>query len=73
MQDLNVIIDQNNKAAERDIPQQLAAGKHVVAEYAGVSYIAHHVFDNAEQAQHKQAQLNAAGGSSHAKLFSPAI
>jgi len=71
MQDINVIAKINAEAAERDIPQQLANGKHVVAEFAGLHYVAHHVFDTAEKAQHKAAQLNAEGGSTHARTFSP--
>lgn len=74
MQDLNVINKLNNEAVERDIPRQLAAGRTVVAEYNGVTFVGYETFsgDHAEaEAQAKVAELAARRDSSHGKIFRP--
>lgn len=71
MNDLNTISRLNAEAAERDIAPQLKAGKYVVAEYTGLHYVAHHVFDTEDAALEKQEAINGATNSSHAKLLRP--
>lgn len=74
MNDLNQINKQNNEAIERDIPNQLAAGKIVVAEYTGLHFVGYETFsgENAEaEAQKKVADLAARHDSSHGKIFRP--
>lgn len=51
MQALETIARQNAAATERDIPNQQAAGKHVVAQYAGLNFIGYQAFDTEKQAQ----------------------
>jgi len=51
MNDLNTIIRLNAEAQAAEIPKAHAAGKFVVARYAGLSYVGHSDFDTAAQAQ----------------------
>ena len=74
MQDLNVINKQNNEAIDRDIPRQLAEGKTVVAEYAGLHFVGYETFSgpNAEaDAQAKVKELESRHDSSHGRIFRP--
>lgn len=50
MQDIEIIERQNNAAVQRDIPNQQAAGKHVVAQYAGLNFIGYQAFDTEKDA-----------------------
>lgn len=75
MQDLNIINQQNNEAIERDIPRQLADGKTVVAEYAGLHFVGYETFSgpNAEaDAEARVKELEARHDSSHGRIFRPA-
>ena len=71
MNDIDVISRKNAEAAQRDIPTQVAAGKFVVAEYAGLHYISHSVFDDASAAQSRATAVNAEIGQ-RAVVHSPA-
>lgn len=71
MQDLETINRLNAEAIERDIPRQQAKGKFVVAEYAGVHFVGYSTHTERSSAEHKLAQLNASGTSTHGKLFEP--
>ena len=62
MNDLNVIERKNTEAALRDIPSQVALGKYVVAEYDGLHYLTHSVFDTAAEASDRQAIVAASLG-----------
>lgn len=73
MQDLNVINKLNNEAVQRDIPNQLAAGKHVVAEYAGLHFIGSSAFDTLAEAEARKKSLDDKGiPGNRAEILSPA-
>ncbi len=57
MNDLNQITRQNAEATQRDIPVQQAAGKFVVAEYAGLHYVGHQTFDTEREANAHAASI----------------
>lgn len=63
MNDLHIIAKQNAKATEAAVPREVAAGKHVVVEYLGLSFIGHRSFDNADAAKAYSAKEIAARGS----------
>ena len=74
MQDLEIINKLNAEAIERSIPQQLAAGRVVVAEYAGLHFIGFETFSGETalaDAQAKLAKLNSSNDGTHGKLFTP--
>ena len=65
MNDLNVIQRKNSEASSRDIPNQIAAGKTVVAEYHGLHYVGHEAFDGpdaAEKAAARKIEIEALPG-----------
>lgn len=70
MQDLNVITKLNAEAVERDIPQQQANGKYVVAEYAGLHFIGYHLFDSEAEANKQAAEIGLQP-SGRARVFNP--
>lgn len=70
MNDLNVIARQNAQAIERDIPTQQAAGKYVVAEYAGLHFVGYHCFDKEVDANSKAAELGNEVGK-RAQVYNP--
>lgn len=72
MQDLNVISKINAEAAQRDIPVQQAAGKYVVAEYSGLHYVAHHVFDTEVDANAKAIEIGNKVGQ-RASVYNPTV
>lgn len=78
MNDLNTINRQNAEAIKRNIPQLLAAGHHVVLEYAGLHFIGTHTFKGdtpegtaLQRAQARLQELNARNDSTRAELKSP--
>lgn len=58
MNDINIISKINSQAAQRDIPDQVAAGRFVVAEYAGLHYVNHTVFNDKASADLRVAEVN---------------
>lgn len=72
MDSLDIISRKNSEAAQRDIPAQVDAGKHVVAEYAGLHYISHSVFDDEIAARLRASEINAEIGQ-RAVVHSPAV
>lgn len=76
MQDLEVIHKLNAEAIERSIPQQLAAGRTVVAEYSGVHFVGFSTFTGdtaAADAQAKLTELNSRNDGTHGKIFRPEV
>ena len=76
MHDLNTINRLTAEAVERSIPQHLAAGRTVVAEYAGLHFVGFETFsgDNADtEAQARADEINSRGDSSHAKIVRPTV
>lgn len=74
MQDIQVIAKLNAEAVERSIPQQLAAGRTVVAEYSGLTFVGFETFsgENAERdARAKLNELNNRNDGSHGKIIRP--
>lgn len=71
MNDLNQINENNARAIEREIPAQLAAGKFVVAEYAGLHFIRFETFDTEGPARDKLETLRGRSDSTWGKLFTP--
>ena len=75
MRCLHDIDYRNALAIEASIPRQLAAGKHVVAEYSAAGFQGYETFsgDNAEQmARAKVLAINCGlGAPTYARLFSP--
>ncbi len=74
MQDLHIINKLNAEAIERSIPQQLAAGRTVVAEYAGLHFVGYETFsgENAEaEAQAKADEIASRGYTYTAKILRP--
>lgn len=72
MRDLSQIAEQNARASQNEIASATAAGRHAVARYTGLHYISHEEFDTREQADKHAEDIEAQGGSNHAKVFSPA-
>lgn len=71
MNDLYAIKKQNAAAVQRDIPNQLAKGKFIAAEYTGLHFVGYHAYDTLAEAQAKATEINARGDSSHSKVQSP--
>lgn len=72
MQDLNVINKLNNEAVLRDVPNQQAAGKFVVLEYAGLTFVGHSVHDTEAEANAKAAELaNPNSPTTRARVITP--
>ena len=70
MQDLDQIRKINSEAHERDIPNQQANGKYVVAEYHGLHYIGYTTHDSEVQANAKACEIGLEPGR-RAKVFTP--
>lgn len=71
MQALETIERQNNEAVQRDIPAQQAAGKHVIAEYAGLNFTGYQAFDTEKDAlAHASAYQNQTPGN-RVEYFAP--
>ena len=71
MQDLNTIIKVNREAIERDIPKQQAAGKYVVAQYAGLNFFGYSVHDTEAERNQAAIDYTNAGPSNRTELFNP--
>lgn len=71
MQDLNVINKLNNEAIQRDIPKQQAAGKYVVAQFAGLSFIGYSVHDTEGARNQAAIDHTNASPTNRAELFNP--
>jgi len=67
MNGLEVIVKQNNKAAEEAIAG--TTRKYLVAEYAGLHAIDYTAYDTEEEAKQAIAAIEAKGPGSQAKLF----
>jgi len=71
MNDLHTIQKLNSQAVERDIPNQLAKGKFVVAEYTGLHFTSHSVHDTEVEANAKACEIGQEVGK-RAKVHRPA-
>lgn len=71
MNDLYQIQKANTAAVQRDIPNKLAKGRFVAAEYTGLHFVGYHDYATLGEAQAKADEINARGDSSHAKVQSP--
>ncbi len=70
MQDIAIFARLNAEATERAIPQEVAKGKHVVAQYEGLAFFGHKAFDTRAEAEAYAADLNKQVGTS-TKIHSP--
>ncbi len=68
MNGLEVIVKQNNKAAEEAI-RTSGTNKYLVAEYAGLHAVDYSAYSTEEEANAAIAQINAKGPGVTAKLF----
>lgn len=71
MNDLNTIIRQNAKAVEASIPQYVADGKHVVARYAGLSFVDFSTHDSLEEAEVAANEYSSASPDRSTRIHSP--
>ncbi|CAB4124560.1 hypothetical protein UFOVP61_18 [uncultured Caudovirales phage] len=72
MQDLNIITKLNNEATERDIPNQLAAGKYVAAQYTGLHFTGYTSHDTESECNAAAAAHVNAGPSNRSQIHRPA-
>lgn len=71
MQDLNVINKLNSEAVQRDIPKQQAAGKYVVAQFAGLTFVGYSVHDTEGERNQAAVDYNNASPTNRSELHNP--
>ena len=70
MQSIEVFAKLNAEATERAIPQEVAKGLHVVAQYEGLSFFGHKAFSTRPEAEAYATELNKQPGTT-TKIHSP--
>ena len=71
MQDLNIINKLNTEAIQRDIPVQQAAGKFVLAQFTGLTFIGYSVHDTEGERNQAAVDYVNASPTNRTKLFNP--
>lgn len=71
MNDLNQIIDNNNKAVEAHARKEAEAGKYVLLKYTGLHFVDYVAFDNERDRNAAAAAYTNAGPSNRAGSINP--